>query len=199
MTALHHACNSGPDGAEKIKLLLDEGGANIDALNKAGESPLRLAINCKGAFSATARCLQDRGGIDQGPRPRQTSPVRWVNIYAMHEWTPSQPQPVRQATRFAAPQHQRTVSHPLPGSQATRSVPPQHQRMIGSQEGLAESPGFSISAFGGTPPNKPNEQLTSFGTMSFREQAREDEAGEAVYKPRSEMAVLSQDNFFDRG
>jgi hypothetical protein len=91
MTALHYACNSGPDDAEKIKLLLDEGGAKIDALNKAGESPLRLAIKRKGAFSATARCFRDRGGIDQGPRPRQTSPLRQPYQSPIPPWTEESP------------------------------------------------------------------------------------------------------------
>jgi hypothetical protein len=101
MTALHHACNSGPDDTEKIKLLLDEGGADIDAVNNAGESPLRLAINRKGAFSATARYLRDSGGKDLGPKPRQTSPVRRADPYETHE--SSQSPPVWKGLRSTSP------------------------------------------------------------------------------------------------
>jgi ankyrin repeat protein len=61
MTALHNACTSDHGSVGKLKLLLDDGGADIDALNNAGESPLRLAINHQGAYSATAKYLIDCG------------------------------------------------------------------------------------------------------------------------------------------
>jgi hypothetical protein len=125
MTALHHACNSGPDDTEKIKLLLDEGGADIDAVNNAGESPLRLAINRKGASGATARYLRDSGGKDLGPKPRQTSPVRRADPYATHE--SSQSPPVWQGVelmyedinpltgrRSSSPWDSRATWHPYP-------------------------------------------------------------------------------------
>jgi hypothetical protein len=103
MTALHYACSSGPDDTEKIKLLLDEGGANINALNKAGKSPLHLAIDWKGESSATAVYLALYGGKDLGPpRTRHTSPCSLV------QWLQSDSPPIRQATS-------RSIS-PLPRS-----------------------------------------------------------------------------------
>jgi ankyrin repeat protein len=99
MTALHYACASDRDDVEILEVLLGKGCADVNALNRAGESPLRLAINRKGAFSATARYLRDSGGKDLGPKPRQTSPVRRADPCATHEWIRSQSPPVRQATR----------------------------------------------------------------------------------------------------
>jgi ankyrin repeat protein len=76
MTALHYACASDRDDVEILEVLLGKGCADVNALNRAGESPLRLAINRKGAFSATARYLRDSGGKDLGPKPRQALPIR---------------------------------------------------------------------------------------------------------------------------
>jgi hypothetical protein len=103
MTALHHACASRRDDVEILKVLLEEGSANVNALNKAGESPLRLAINRKGAFSATVRYLRDCGGRDLGPPPRQTSPVRQASRSLSPQWPRSKSPPIRQASRYVSP------------------------------------------------------------------------------------------------
>jgi ankyrin repeat protein len=93
MTALHYACASDRDDVEILEVLLGKGCADVNALNRAGESPLRLAINRKGAFSATARYLRDSGGKDLGPKPRLTSPVWRADPFALHEWTMSESPP----------------------------------------------------------------------------------------------------------
>jgi ankyrin repeat protein len=95
MTALHYACDSDRDDVEILEVLLGKGCADVNALNKAGESPLRLAINRKGAFSATARYLRDSGGKDLGPKPRQTSPVQHTDSFPAHRLILTWPPPVR--------------------------------------------------------------------------------------------------------
>jgi hypothetical protein len=72
MTPLHHACASDHDNIAILKTLIDEY-ADVDAVNKAGESPLRLAINQKGPQSAKAKYIRTRGGKDIGPRAVQAS------------------------------------------------------------------------------------------------------------------------------
>lgn len=47
--------------------MLIDNAADIDAVNKAGESPLRLAINQKGDHSAKANYIRARGGKDIDP------------------------------------------------------------------------------------------------------------------------------------
>ena len=63
MTPLHHACASEHDNTAILKMLIDNA-ADVDAVNKAGESPLRLAINQKGPQSAKAKYIRTRGGKD---------------------------------------------------------------------------------------------------------------------------------------
>jgi hypothetical protein len=70
MTPLHHACASEHDNIEILKLLIDNS-ADVDALNNALESPLRVAINKKGPYSAKANYIRARGGKDIGPRAVQ--------------------------------------------------------------------------------------------------------------------------------
>lgn len=72
MTPLHHACASEHDNIEILKTLIDKS-ADVDAVNNAGESPLRLAINKKGPHSAKAKYMRTRGGKDIGPRTVQAS------------------------------------------------------------------------------------------------------------------------------
>jgi hypothetical protein len=72
MTPLHHACASEHDNTAILKMLIDNA-ADVDAVNKAGESPLRLAINQKGPQSAKAKYIRTRGGKDIGPRAVQAS------------------------------------------------------------------------------------------------------------------------------
>jgi hypothetical protein len=103
MTALHNACTSDPGSVGKLKLLLDDGGADIDALNNAGESPLRLAINHQGAYSATAKYLIDCGGKDLGPPPHQTSPVGQASRSLSPYRTGSQSPPLRLSADWARP------------------------------------------------------------------------------------------------
>jgi len=70
MTPLHHACASEHDNTGILELLIGNG-ADLDAVNKAGESPLRVAINKKGPYSAKANYIRRRGGKDIGPRAVQ--------------------------------------------------------------------------------------------------------------------------------
>ena len=70
MTPLHHACASEHDNIEILKMLIDNA-ADVDVVNKAGESPLRVAINNKGPYSAKANFIRRRGGKDIGPRAVQ--------------------------------------------------------------------------------------------------------------------------------
>jgi hypothetical protein len=72
MTPLHHACASEHDNIEILKMLIDNA-ADVDVVNKAGESPLRVAINQKGLYSAKANYIRARGGKDIGPRAVQFS------------------------------------------------------------------------------------------------------------------------------
>ena len=66
MTPLHHASAS-PFNNLAILGMLIQRGVDVDAVSKAGESPLRLAINQKGPRSAKASCIRSRGGKDIGP------------------------------------------------------------------------------------------------------------------------------------
>lgn len=65
MTPLHLASASDFDNVEILKMLIDNS-ADVDALNKAGESPLRIAINQKGPYSMKANYIRSRGGKDIG-------------------------------------------------------------------------------------------------------------------------------------